>query len=65
MFLKNNFSMPQIEIEEFAKSKGVFKNQLIESINESCYEILDDVLIEEEDDYYTIFPEYFQKISAK
>ena len=62
LFSKNNFSMPQIEIEEFAKSKGVFKNQLIESINESCYEVLDDVLIEEEDDYYTIIPEYFQKI---
>ncbi|MFY8187262.1 MAG: tellurite resistance TerB C-terminal domain-containing protein, partial [Flavobacterium sp.] len=56
LFSKNNFSMPQIEIEEFAKSKGVFKNQLIESINESCYEVLDDVLIEEEDDYYTIIP---------
>lgn len=38
--------MPQIEIEEFVKSKGVLKNQLIESINESCYELLDDVLIE-------------------
>jgi len=62
LFSKNNFSMPQIEIEEFAKSKGVFKNQLIESINESCYGVLDDVLIEEEDDYYTIIPEYFQKI---
>lgn len=62
LFSKNNFSIPQIEIEEFAKSKGVFKNQLIESINESCYEVLDDVLIEEEDDYYTIIPEYFQKI---
>src|SRR5690554_3754756 len=62
LFSKNNFSMPQIEVEEFAKSKGVFKNQLIESINESCYEVLDDVLIEEEDDYYTIIPEYFQKI---
>jgi uncharacterized protein YraI len=65
LFSKNNFSIPQIEIEEFAKSRGVFKNQLIESINESCYEVLDDVLIEEEDDYYTIIPEYFQKISAK
>lgn len=65
LFSKNNFSIPQIEIEEFAKSKGVFRNQLIESINETCYEILDDVLIEEEDDYYTIIPEYFQKISAK
>lgn len=62
LFSKNNFSIPQFEIEEFAKSKGIFKNQLIESINETCYEVLDDVLIEEEDDYYTIYPEYFQKI---
>ena len=65
LFLKNNFSILQSEIEEFVKSKGVFKNQVIESINEACYEALDDVLIEEEDDYYTIIPEYFQKISAK
>ncbi|MCZ2248809.1 MAG: hypothetical protein LC111_08640 [Bacteroidia bacterium] len=65
LFLKSNFSILQSEIEEFVKSKGVFKNQVIESINEACYEALDDVLIEEEDDYYTIIPEYFQKISAK
>jgi hypothetical protein len=65
LFSKNNFSILQSEIEDFAKSKGVFKNQVIESINESCYEVLDDVLIEEEDDYYTIIPDYFQKISAK
>jgi hypothetical protein len=65
LFSKNNFSILQSEIEEFAKSKGVFKNQVIESINETCYEILDDVLIEEEDDYYTVIPEYFQKIKAK
>jgi hypothetical protein len=65
LFLKNNFSIPKIEIEEFAKSKGVFKSQVIESINEACYEVIDDVLIEEEDDYYTIIPEYFHKISAK
>jgi hypothetical protein len=65
LFLINNFSIPQIEIQEFAKSKGIFKNQLIDSINESCYEVLDDILIEEEDDYYTINPEYFQKIYVK
>jgi len=65
LFSKNNFSILQSEIEDFAKSKGVFKNQVIESINETCYEILDDVLIEEEDDYYTIIPAYFQKITAK
>ncbi len=65
LFSKSNFSISQIEVEEFAKSKGVFKNQLIESINETCYEFLDDVLIEEEDDYYTINTNYFQRISAK
>ena len=62
---KSNFSILQSEIEEFTKSKGVFKNQVIESINEACYDVLDDVLIEEEDDYYTIIPEYFDKILAK
>ena len=53
-FEKSNFSISKLELEAFAKSKGVFKNQLIESINEACYEFLDDVLIEEEDEHYTI-----------
>lgn len=65
LFAKSNFSVSQSELEAFAKSKGIFKNQLIESINDTCYEILDDVLIEEEDDYYTINTNYFQTISAK
>jgi hypothetical protein len=65
LFSKNNFSILQREIEDFAKPKGFLKNQAIESINEACYEILDDVLIEEDEDYYTIIPAYFQKISAK
>ncbi len=65
LFSKSNFSLPQSEFDVFAKSKGIFKNQLIESINETCYEFLDDVLIEEEDDYYTIITNYFQRISAK
>lgn len=65
LFAKSNFSVPQNELELFAKSKGIFKNQLVESINETCYDFLDDVLIEEEDDYYTINTNYFQSISAK
>lgn len=65
LFSKSNFSLPQSEIEVFAKSKGIFKNQLIESINETCYDLLDDVLIEEEDDYYTINTNYFQRISVQ
>jgi len=65
IFAKSNFSVSQSELETFAKSKGVFKNQLIESINEVCYENLDDVLIEEEDEYYTINPNYYQRLLAK
>lgn len=65
LFAKSNFSVSQSELEVFAKSKGVFKNQLIESINDTCYEFLDDVLIEEEEDYYTINTNYFQRISTK
>jgi len=65
LFEKRNFSVPQYEIEAFAKSNGIFKNQLIESINDTSYEYLDDVLIEEEDDYYTINTNYFQRISTK
>ena len=65
LFAKSNFSVSQSELEVFAKSKGVFKNQLIESINDTCYEFLDDVLIEEEDDFYTISTDCFQKISIK
>ncbi len=65
LFVKSNFSVPQVELEAFAKSKGIFKNQLIESINDTCYEFLDDLLIEEEDYYYTINTNYFQRITAK
>ncbi|MCW2117943.1 tellurite resistance TerB C-terminal domain-containing protein [Flavobacterium sp. 7A] len=65
LFVKSNFSVSQTELEVFAKSKGVFKNQLIESINDICYDFLDDVLIEEDDDFYIINTDYFQKISIK
>ncbi|MDX2001362.1 MAG: tellurite resistance TerB C-terminal domain-containing protein [Chitinophagales bacterium] len=62
VFTKGNFSVPQSDLEAFAKAKGVFKNQLIDSINEICFDDLDDVLIEEEEDYYTINPNYYQRL---
>jgi len=64
-FSKNNFSILQSEFEIFAKSNGAFKNQLIESINEICFDDLDDILIEEDEDYYTINNDYYQKLLAK
>lgn len=64
-FSKNNYSILQSEFEIFAKSKGAFMNQLIENINEICFENLDDLLIEEDEEYYTINYDYHQKILAK
>ncbi|MEC4004842.1 tellurite resistance TerB C-terminal domain-containing protein [Flavobacterium sp. SUN052] len=64
IFTKNNFSILQSEFELFAKSKGVFKNQLIDTINEICYDRLDDLLIEEDENYYTINQNYYQKLLA-
>ena len=64
-FAKSNFTVPQFELEQMAKEHGAFKNQLIDSINECCYELLDDVLIEEEEDNYIIYEHYYQNILAK
>lgn len=64
-FAKSNFTVPQFELEQMAKDHGAFKNQLIDSINECCYELLDDVLIEEEEDNYIIYEHYYQNILAK
>lgn len=52
------------EVESFAFGKGMFKNQLLDGINDACYELLDDVLIEEEGDHYIINPVYYNKIVA-
>ena len=65
LFYKNSLTVLQNDLEIFAKAKGAFKNQLIDSLNEICYEILDDVLIEEEDEYFVISENYYQKLLAK
>ncbi len=65
LFSKNNFSVSQIDISTFAKLNGVFSNQLIENINDVCYDYLDDVLIEEEDNYYLINTNYYEKLLSK
>ncbi len=63
LFSENGFSVSIQEIDSFCKSKGAFKNQAIDSINESCFEILDDVLIEEDGDVYILNENYYRKIS--
>lgn len=65
MFVKNNDTVSMSDLEAYAKSKGVFKDQLIESINETCYENLDDILIEEDNGYYCMNKDYYQKLLVK
>lgn len=63
LFVKNNFNISIDETEDFAKSRGLFRNQLIESVNECCYEFLDDVLIEEETDNYLMNVSYYSALT--
>lgn len=62
IFVNNNYIIQKTEVEAFAKSKNLMPNRLIEKINEMCYDILDDVLIEEEDDNWSILEDYLKKI---
>ncbi len=60
---ENDFSMTMDQIEAFAMAQGMFKNQLIDSINDSCAEFLDgEALIEEEDDSYIIEESYYNEL---
>ena len=62
LFEKSSFSITQIELEEYVKSQNLFLNSTIDAINDKCFETLDDVLIEEDDEYYNIFPDYYKKL---
>ncbi len=64
LFAEKSFNVSFTEIDAYCKSLGAFRNPLIDSINESCYEVLDDILIEEEGDNYTINESYYKKITT-
>lgn len=65
LFTKSSFRISQTDIDSYCKSKSIFKSQLIDSINESCYETLDDALIEEDGETYILNENYYKKITAK
>lgn len=65
LFEKNGLSISFEEFDIFVKEKGLFRNQLIDSVNEVCYDLLDDVLIEEEENFYVIDKEYYNTILTK
>ncbi|KFF02258.1 tellurite resistance TerB C-terminal domain-containing protein [Chryseobacterium luteum] len=62
LFEKNSFTILHSEFSDYMKARQLFVGAAIESINEVCFELLDDILIEEEDEYLTINHEYFKKL---
>lgn len=65
LFAKCNLVIQVDEFKNYSKENGWFAKQAIDKINETCYDFLDDVLIEEEEDYYIITEHYFQTILAQ
>lgn len=60
----NSFEISQDIVDEFATKNGMFKNQLIDSINEACEEHLNgEALIEEDDENYVIEESYYKEIA--
>jgi len=64
MFSKHSFTLSDEELEAFARSKSLFKNSLVESVNEACMEQFDDLLIEQEDDNLIMNQQYYQTLRA-
>lgn len=62
LFKDHQYNLTTGEVTTYAKSRNLFRNQLVESINDCCYEELDDNLIEETEDRYEVNEFYYQKI---
>lgn len=61
-----SFILAQSKVDKFALKNGIFKNQLIDSINEACYDLLEgEPLIEEEEENYIIERSYYQELEIK
>lgn len=62
IFKANDHILNKLQVEEYAKKNRLFANQLIEQINDLCYEELDDVLIEENNNDWVVEESYLYKI---
>jgi hypothetical protein len=62
LFASSQLIIAQDQLETWCTAQSIFRNQLIDGLNEACYEVLDDVLIEEDGTNYTIYQNHYQKI---
>lgn len=61
-FEQNGFTLSSDAVESFAKANGLFKNQIIDGINDRTMEIIDDILIEEVEDGFEINTTYYKQL---
>jgi hypothetical protein len=62
LFSEHQYQLDTAAIDAYCQSAGAMRGALINAINENCYELLDDLLIEEDDDQYTININYYQQL---
>lgn len=65
LFEKNNFRLLPNDLSDFVREKGYFLNQVIDSINDVVYDLIDDLLIDEEEDGYIINTDYYHQIKTQ
>lgn len=66
MIRDNSFKIHQSQVDKYANKNGMFKNQLIDSINEAYENFLEgEALIEEDGENYRIEESYYQKLQIK
>ena len=63
LFISNSFRLNRQEVNIFAESRGLFRDSFIERINDDYYETFDDLLIEEDGDYYILNEEYYKQLN--
>lgn len=62
LFKAHDFALEAADINIYCQNIGLMPSALVNDINEHCYELLDDPLIEEQDQQYTINPYYYQQL---
>ena len=62
LFEQHHFRVNKKEMDTFARNKGLFRESLIQRINETYYEMWEDVLIEDEGEEYLLNAIYYRQI---
>lgn len=60
-FVSNQLVVKESQLNDFAQKMNLFSTSLIDNLNEKCYEYLDDVLIEEEENF-VIYEDNYKSI---